>query len=297
MFRQRFIHRLLSGLIIFSLLLSSAPVAQAQDGPVYLPLVNQGQGQARHAPPPTCSSACRCAWPRPARRAGWRSRASWCWRRRRTRPRCWWTPPSSSTWPKPASSPAGPMRWRRWCKEQGPAWLSPSLRPLLQEAAALRASGMDLTAGRAADQVVALASVRAALAVLAGEQRAALNELTELDSDGDGLTDTEESWWCTDPLESQQRRRRARGTADGLDGGRAALDAYTLPRHAALGLRPALWPAGRMAGLSYDRAGDPATPACNRRRPRLDPGSTLRQYVDGDARWFTGYGEHRRRQV
>jgi hypothetical protein len=45
----------------------------------------------------------------------------------------------------------------------------------------------------------ALADLRAALRALTPEQVAGLAAMTSVDDDGDGLTNTQEQWWCTDP--------------------------------------------------------------------------------------------------
>ncbi len=74
-------------------------------------------------------------------------------------------------------------------------WLAASLRSLLARAEAI---GKQLKEPET-DPATALAPLRLRLRALTPEQQSALVTLTELDSDGDGLTDTEEGWWCTNP--------------------------------------------------------------------------------------------------
>lgn len=87
---------------------------------------------------------------------------------------------------------------------QGPekGWLRASLRPLLEHGAALQAlkaqAGAEDEATAAVD--AARAELRAALSALTPEQQVGLAALTSVDDDADGLTNTQEQWWCTDPL-------------------------------------------------------------------------------------------------
>ncbi len=76
-----------------------------------------------------------------------------------------------------------------------------SFSPLMDTMAAVNteASASQLS------RVDALSSLRTAVNALAPEQVAAISGMTSLDSDGDGLTDTEEQWWCTDPLDANTR--------------------------------------------------------------------------------------------
>jgi hypothetical protein len=41
--------------------------------------------------------------------------------------------------------------------------------------------------------------LRAALRALTAEQQAGLAGVASVDDDADGLTNTQEQWWCTDP--------------------------------------------------------------------------------------------------
>jgi len=86
--------------------------------------------------------------------------------------------------------------------------IAESIQPLLAQAQAARALRTDtgFDAGRTLSTRDALAlqraqtDLRATLHSLTVAQQADIMAMTSLDSDGDGLTDTEEYWWCTDPL-------------------------------------------------------------------------------------------------
>jgi hypothetical protein len=85
---------------------------------------------------------------------------------------------------------------------QEKAWLTASLQPLLRQGAALQAQVQAVKA--AADEDAgglesARAELQTALHALTLEQRAGIASAISPDDDGDGLTNTEESWWCTDP--------------------------------------------------------------------------------------------------
>jgi hypothetical protein len=88
---------------------------------------------------------------------------------------------------------------------QGPekAWLRMSLQPLLRKAATLqslqtRMKTADLSAAAAVE--TARAELRAAMRALTPEQTAGIASLSSVDDDADGLTNTQEQWWCTDPM-------------------------------------------------------------------------------------------------
>ncbi len=87
-------------------------------------------------------------------------------------------------------------------------WLSASLQSLLAQAQAMR--GQVAAAG--ADGTASADALHAAMASLTREQRAALAEPTSIDDDGDGLTNTQEQWWCTDALNPDSD---GDGTSDG----------------------------------------------------------------------------------
>lgn len=82
-----------------------------------------------------------------------------------------------------------------------PIWAS--LTPLLEEAAALP-STHSASAGADAGVTMILdaawADLRAAMHALTQEQQALIAGSISPDDDADGLTNTQEQWWCTDPL-------------------------------------------------------------------------------------------------
>ncbi len=69
-------------------------------------------------------------------------------------------------------------------------WLAWRLQPLLQQAAGVQA----------ANATQASQTLQTAMQALTTETRTALATTSSIDDDGDGLTNTQESWWCTDPL-------------------------------------------------------------------------------------------------
>jgi len=91
-----------------------------------------------------------------------------------------------------------------------------SLQPLLAKARDIRARSLD-TQGRVGPMnSVALQQaqieMRSAMHSLTTEQQQDIVALNSIDSDGDGLTDTEEYWWCTDPLNPDSK---GDGVSDG----------------------------------------------------------------------------------
>ena len=112
------------------------------------------------------------------------------------------------------------------------------------------------------DAVTAEQAEAAAQAVLDGltpEQEAGILGITSVDDDGDGLTNTEEAWWCTDPM-NQNSDGDAQNYTDGQEV--AALLDFTLPRSVRWGYGapfgpPNAWPDWN--GVD----GNPDTPACN----------------------------------
>jgi hypothetical protein len=123
------------------------------------------------------------------------------------------------------------------------AWLAASLRPLLAQAAAANPSGFPKPAG-STQAAEALTSLRAAMHALTPEQMAGIAASISPDDDGDGLTNTEEAWWCTDP-QNPNSDGDAQGFTDGQEV-RALLD-FTLPRNVRWGYGPpfgppAAWP-------------------------------------------------------
>jgi hypothetical protein len=89
-------------------------------------------------------------------------------------------------------------------------WLAASLRPLLAQAEA--AAKQAATA--AVVLPMALEALHAAMRALTVEQMAALAGLTSVDDDADGLTNTQETWWCTDPLNADSD---SDGRSDGTE--------------------------------------------------------------------------------
>jgi len=90
---------------------------------------------------------------------------------------------------------------------QAKSWLAASLQPLLARASAVRElspegallSQPDASASGLAE---AKANLHAAMHALSPEQQAGIAALTSVDDDADGLTNTQEQWWCTDPLDN-----------------------------------------------------------------------------------------------
>ncbi|MCW5850976.1 MAG: hypothetical protein KIT87_12955 [Anaerolineae bacterium] len=76
-------------------------------------------------------------------------------------------------------------------------WLAKGMTPLLAQAAQLKA---DAAERKTESSSVVRPSPSVALKSLSSAQVTALSNLTSVDDDGDGLTNTQESWWCTDPL-------------------------------------------------------------------------------------------------
>ncbi len=75
-------------------------------------------------------------------------------------------------------------------------WLADSLRPSLERASisyqsVARISSLNTTADEELVDILSTFSI---------EQLNGISYLPGVDSDGDGLTDTQESWWCTDPM-------------------------------------------------------------------------------------------------
>ncbi len=115
----------------------------------------------------------------------------------------------------------------------------------------------------AAHKVVALAAartnLRAAMRALKPEQLAGIASLSSVDDDADGLTNTEEIWWCTDPM-NPNSDGDAQGYTDGQEV--AALLDFTLPRNVRWGYGPPFGPPAAWPDFN-GQDGNPATPACN----------------------------------
>lgn len=93
---------------------------------------------------------------------------------------------------------------------QGPdkAWLVRSLAPALEkadavaavrerEAANAEAQTDEASAVKSPEAVQALSELRSALAGVTVEQQAGIADSVSVDDDADGLTNTQEAWWCT----------------------------------------------------------------------------------------------------
>lgn len=80
-------------------------------------------------------------------------------------------------------------------------WLTESLAPLLAQADALAApDAAEAATGEAATpDAAALQTLRAGVKALTVEQMAGTANSVSVDDDADGLTNTQEAWWCTDP--------------------------------------------------------------------------------------------------
>ena len=87
---------------------------------------------------------------------------------------------------------------------QGPEkqWLAEGLQPLLAQAdAVVEQQAMAGVAGvAAAPDAAALQNLRTSIQALTPEQLAGVAGSSSVDDDADGLTNTQEAWWCTDPL-------------------------------------------------------------------------------------------------
>lgn len=117
------------------------------------------------------------------------------------------------------------------------AWLTRSLQPLLQQGIALQ--GLMTAHAEATTIDSARRELRDALAAMTVEQRAGVTQLVSPDEDLDGLTNTEEAWWCTD-YQNPNSDGDAQGYTDGQEVD-ALLD-FTLPRNVRWGYGPPFGP-------------------------------------------------------
>ena len=95
------------------------------------------------------------------------------------------------------------------------AWLRSGLRPLLDRAATLQEREAALQGAERGDAdalTAAREALRKAMRALTPEQKAGLAALSSVDDDGDGLTNTQEQWWCTDLMNPDSD---GDGTSDG----------------------------------------------------------------------------------
>lgn len=127
--------------------------------------------------------------------------------------------------------------------------------PLLGELDELRAQ----QATERPDGETTEAALRAMLENVTAEQEVTLLNLPVVDSDGDGLTDTEEAWWCTDP-NNPNSDGDVQGYTDGQEV-EALLD-FTLSRTVRWGYGPPFGPPNAWPDWN-GQDGNPATPACN----------------------------------
>ncbi len=128
--------------------------------------------------------------------------------------------------------PRGADELRLLLSTQGPErhWLAESLAPVLAQADAIvaqKAAAGVAGAAAAPDLTSMVASLHAALSTLTPEQIAGAASSISVDDDADGLTNTEEAWWCTNPL-NPNSDGDASGYTDGLEV--AALLDFTLSR-------------------------------------------------------------------
>ncbi|MEZ4730148.1 MAG: hypothetical protein R3E79_23710 [Caldilineaceae bacterium] len=167
-----------------------------------------------------------------------------------------------SVWAPWLSAPQHGGTWRTGGSRRTPKALAgaqfTTADPAIAGSAAVTAAA-DQTATESQADTAALATLRSAVNSLSLAQRAALNELPTLDFDSDGLTDTEESWWCTDP-QNPNSDGDAQGYSDGQEV--AALLDVTLPRTVRWGYGPPFGPPNAWPNFN-NKDGNSATPACN----------------------------------
>ncbi len=73
------------------------------------------------------------------------------------------------------------------------AWVAEGVQPLLNRSfSAMNTAQVDVIA-----QAAALATVQTAMSSLSSDTRMGIASLISVDDDGDGLTNTQEMWWCT----------------------------------------------------------------------------------------------------
>jgi hypothetical protein len=135
------------------------------------------------------------------------------------------------------------------------SWLYAGLESLFEEADAIQfnLNANNLNMNNADTEFMAI------LAQINAEQKAALTTLTSIDDDGDGLTNTEELWWCTDS-QNPNSDGDAQGDTDGQE--ITALLDFTLPRSVRWGYGPPFGPPNAWPDFN-GQDGNPNTPACN----------------------------------
>jgi hypothetical protein len=137
---------------------------------------------------------------------------------------------------------------------RGSPWLRRSLRPLLALAANIATQRTE-GAARAKN----LRTLHKAVATLTAEQRAGIAAMSNVDDDGDGLTNIEEGWWCTNP-NNPNTDGDAQGHSDGKEV--TALLDPTVPRTIRWGYGPPFGPPNAWPDWN-GQDGNTTTPACN----------------------------------
>ncbi|MCA9952643.1 MAG: hypothetical protein KDE48_23500, partial [Anaerolineales bacterium] len=144
-------------------------------------------------------------------------------------------------------------------QRNGKTWLVEDLQPTFQAAYELQQELASLDASDVAGKTAVADNLSAHLQTISVEQQAAIATLVGLDDDQDGLTNTEESWWCTDPSNPNSDG----DAANFLDGDEVtALLDFTLPRNVRWGYGPPFGPPNAWPDWN-GQDGDPGTAACN----------------------------------
>jgi len=136
-------------------------------------------------------------------------------------------------------------------------WLVESLQPLLSEASSKRA--VDSVNNSLSEDAAQLDGLAPLLDRLTTDQLAGITSAISPDTDGDGLTDTEEGWWCTDP-----NNANSDGDAAGYTDGQEvkALLNFNLPSTERRTYGPPFGPPNAWPDFNGSD-GNPNTAACN----------------------------------
>lgn len=204
---QRFVHRLICAVVIAGLLLGSlAPLAQAQDGPRFLPLV-QHPGVIATPQQPDAPGLFRTV-------VDVQSAAQW--RDLERMQPVFLDRGDDWAWLLVDDVQLADLARLRYNPDQTnslgtllalqDAAVRSVFEPLMAQTQALATQVAvrpeSDSAGDTEDAAAAgaaRAELRAAMHALAAEQRALLATVATVDGDADGATDDQESWWCTDP--------------------------------------------------------------------------------------------------